>query len=462
MDLKSNPRFAGISPFEKKVWLSSPTMHGDEQRWVDEAIQTNWVSTVGANIDAVEEQMAAYVGCTYAVGLSCGTAALHLATKLAGEKLYGQPKPNEGTLQGHRVFCSDMTFDASINPVAYENGEAIFIDTEPDTWNMSPEALEKAFDLYPDVRLVVVAHLYGTPAKMEEIKAICDRHGALIVEDAAESLGASTFVSSGGPFAGTEAYKNAVQKHGFANVGGTEGVWLETGSLGDYCAISFNGNKIITGSAGGLFLTNSKEDAEKVRKWSTQSREASPWYQHEEIGYNYRMSNIVAGVIRGQIPCLDEHIAQKKAIYERYKEGLKDLPVTMNPIDSSRSKPNYWLSCLLINEEAMAPFIRGEREELWKHEPGKSSPGEILAAISALNAEGRPIWKPMHMQPIYRTNPFVTVEGNGRGRTNAYIKGSGIDVGADIFRRGLCLPSDNKMTPEQQDRIIEIIHRCFR
>ena len=433
-DFLSDPRFAGIEPFESKIWLSSPTMHGEEQKWVDEAIQTNWVSTVGPNINEVEKSIAEYVGCKYAVALSAGTASLHLATKLAGERLYGQAKPNEGTLQGHRVFCSDMTFDASINPVAYEDGEAVFIDTEYDTWNMCPKALEKAFELYPEVRLVIVAHLYGTPGKMEEIKEICDAHGALIVEDAAESLGAR--------------YK-------------LNGQWVETGTLGNYNAISFNGNKIITGSAGGMFLTDSLEDANKVRKWSTQSREDAPWYQHEEIGYNYRMSNIIAGVIRGQIPYLDEHIAQKRAIYERYEKGLSDLPVRMNPWDREKSEPNFWLSCCIIDEDAMAPMVRGEQDYLYKSESGKSSPQEILDAIAAFGAEGRPIWKPMHMQPIYRTNPFVTVEGNGRGRTNAYIKGSGIDVGADIFRRGLCLPSDNKMTPEQQDRIIEIIHRCF-
>ena len=434
MDILNDSRFAGIEKFKSKVWLSSPTMHGDEQRWVDEAIQTNWVSTVGANIDAVEKAMAEYVGVKYAVGLSCGTAALHLATKLAGEKLYGQARPNQGTLQGHRVFASDCTFDASINPIAYEDGEAVFIDTELDTWNMSPEALEKAFELYPDVRLVVIAHLYGTPGKMEELKAICDKHDALIVEDAAESLGAR--------------YK-------------LNGEWVETGTLGSYNCISFNGNKIVTGSAGGLFLTNSKEDADKVRKWSTQSREAAPWYQHEEIGYNYRMSNIIAGIVRGQIPYLDEHIAQKKAIWERYEKGLADLPVKMNPWDREKSEPNFWLSCCIIDEDAMAPMVRGEQDYLYKSESGKSSPQEILEAIAAFNAEGRPIWKPMHMQPIYRTHPFVTVQGNGRGRTNAYIKGSGIDVGADIFRRGLCLPSDNKMKPEEQDIIIDIIHRCF-
>ncbi len=357
-----------------------------------------------------------------------------MATKLAGEKLYGQARHDKGTLQGHRVFCSDMTFSASVNPVAYENGEPVFIDTDPGTWNMSPEALEKAFEIYPEVKLIVVVHLYGTPSRMEEIRRIADAHGALIVEDAAESLGAK--------------YK-------------MDGRWVKAGALGDYNCISFNGNKVITGSSGGMFLTDSEEDANKIRKWSTQSREAAPWYQHEEIGYNYRMSNIIAGIIRGQLPYLDEHVAQKKAIYDRYLAGLADLPIKMNPFDEESSQPNHWLSCMIIDEDAMTPQVRGEHDYLYSSVPGKSSPQEILDALAAFNAEGRPIWKPMHMQPIYRTNPFVTVEGNGRGRTNAYIKGSGVDVGADIFRRGLCLPSDNKMTPEQQDRIIEIIHRCF-
>ena len=434
IDIRTDPRFRGLEPFTARIWLSSPTMHGDEQRWVDEAIQTNWVSTVGRNIDEVEKTVADYVGCRYAVGLSAGTAALHMATKLAGERLYGQAKPNHGTLEGKRVFCSDVTFDASINPVAYEDGDAVFIDTEYDTWNMSPEALEKAFELYPDTKLIVLAHLYGTPGKMEEIRKIADRHDALIIEDAAESLGARYRLN---------------------------GQWTETGDLGDYNCISFNGNKIITGSAGGMFLTNSQEDANKVRKWSTQSREDAPWYQHEEIGYNYRMSNIIAGVIRGQIPYLNEHIEQKRAIYERYREGLKDLPVQMNPYDAERAEPNFWLSCMILNEDAMCPQVKGEKEALFIHLPGKSCPTEILEALAAFRADGRPIWKPMHMQPIYRTHAFITAEGNGRGRSNAYIRGTGTDIGADIFRRGLCLPSDNKMTPEQQDKIIEIIHRCF-
>ena len=424
-----------IKPLHSKLWLSSPTMHGSELVYMQEAFDTNWMSTVGKNIDKVEAQMAEYIGVKHAVALSAGTAALHLATKLAGEKVYGQAKPSMGTLDKHPVLCSDLTFDASINPVAYEDGEAVFIDTEADTWNMDPAALEKAFEIYPEAKIVVVAHLYGTPGKIEEIKRLCNKHGALIVEDAAESLGAKYLLN---------------------------GEWRETGALGNYNCISFNGNKIITGSSGGMFLTDSKEDADKVRKWSTQSRENAPWYQHEEIGYNYRMSNVIAGVVRGQIQYLAEHIDQKRAIYERYKDGLKDLPVHMNPYDAEKSVPNFWLSCMIIDEDAMCEQVRDDQKALYRPETGKSCPTEILETLAKFNAEGRPIWKPMHMQPIYRNHPFITVEGNGRGRTNAYIKGSGIDVGADIFARGLCLPSDNKMTPEQQDTVIDIIHRCFR
>ena len=424
-----------MKPFEKRIYLSSPTMHGDEARYMMEAYETNWMSTVGKNINEIETQVAEFTGVKHAVALSAGTAALHLAVKLAGEKLYGRARPDEGTLRSRKVLCSDVTFDASVNPVAYEDGEAVFIDTEYDTWNMDPEALEKAFQIYPEAKLVVLAHLYGTPGKIEELKAVCARHGAVIVEDAAESLGA---------------------KYLF------HGEWKETGAFGDYNCISFNGNKIITGSSGGMFLTNSREDAEKVRKWSTQSLEAAPWYEHEEIGYNYRMSNVIAGVVRGQLPYLQEHIDRKRAVYERYKEGLKDLPVRMNPYDAEKSVPNFWLSCMIIDEDAMCKQVRDDRKVLYIPETGKSCPTEILEAIASLNAEGRPIWKPMHMQPIYRMNPFITVEGNGRGRTNAYLKGSGIDVGADLFRRGLCLPSDNKITEEQQDKIIEIIHMCFQ
>ena len=425
---------SNLRPFEKKAWLSTPTMHGDELKYMTEAYTTNWMSTIGKNLNEIEAHIAELIGVKYAVALSAGTAALHLATKLAGEKLYGQALPNTGTLAGHTVFCYDVTFDASINPVAYEDGNAVFIDTEYDTWNMDPVALEKAFEFYPDTCLIVVAHLYGTPGKMEEIRAIAAAHNALIVEDAAESLGAKVLLN---------------------------GKWTETGALGDYNCISFNGNKIITGSAGGMFLTDSKEDAEKVRKWSTQSREAAPWYQHEEIGYNYRMSNVIAGVVRGQLPYLAEHIAQKKAIYDRYSEGLSGLPVHMNPYDTEKSIPNFWLSCMILDEEAMCPQVRDDKVALFTPQPGKSCPTEILQTLASFNAEGRPIWKPMHMQPIYRSHPFITADGNGRARTNAYIAGSGSDVGMDLFRRGLCLPSDNKMTPEDQDKIIELIKSCF-
>lgn len=404
--------------FESKVWLSSPTMYDDSMKYVMEAYETNWMSTVGKNIDEVEAMVCEKVGCGHSVALSAGTSALHLAVKLAGVK------------PGQKVFCSDMTFSATVNPITYEGGIPVFIDTEYDTWNMDPVALEKAFELYPDVKVVVVAHLYGTPGKIDEIKAICEKHGAVIIEDAAESLGAT--------------YKG-----------------VQAGTFGDYNAISFNGNKIITGTSGGMLLTDDEAAADKARKWSTQARENAPWYQHEEVGYNYRMSNVIAGVVRGQLPHLEDHIAQKKAIYERYRDGFKGLPVSMNPIDFENSEPNYWLSCMILDKDAMCKQVRGEQDALYVPEHGKSCPTEILDAIASINAEGRPIWKPMHMQPIYRMNPFVVRDGNGRARTNAYISGGSSDVGMDIFSRGLCLPSDNKMTVEQQDRIIEVIKSCF-
>lgn len=404
--------------FEPKVWLSSPTMYEDSMKYVMEAYETNWMSTVGLNINEIEHMVCEKVGCKEAVALSAGTASLHMAAKLAGIR------------PGEKIFSSDMTFDATINPMVYEGAEPVFIDTEYETWNMDPVALKKAFEIYPDVKVVVLAHLYGTPGKIDEIREICDEHKAIIIEDAAESFGAT--------------YKGK-----------------QTGTFGKYNCISFNGNKIITGSAGGMLLTDSKEAADKVRKWSTQARENAPWYQHEELGYNYRMSNVIAGVVRGQIPHLEEHIAQKKIIYERYKEGLKGLPIKMNPYNAENSEPNFWLSCLIIDKEAMCRQVRSDKEALYISEHGKSCPTEILEAMTMVNAEGRPIWKPMHMQPIYRMNPFVTREGNGRAKSNAYIDEDCLDVGMDIFERGLCLPSDNKMTKEQQDIVIEIIKKCF-
>ncbi|HFI0782907.1 TPA: DegT/DnrJ/EryC1/StrS family aminotransferase [Streptococcus suis] len=407
-----------VVPFEKKVWLASPTMHGEELKFMKEAYDTNWMTTAGSNINALEEQIKDYTKSENVVALSSGTSALHLAMKLAGIK------------KGDFVFCSDVTFSATVNPVTYEGGIPIFIDSEYETWNMDPKALEKAFELYPNVKVVVLVHLYGVPAKIDEIKSICDKHGAILIEDAAESLGAT--------------YKHQ-----------------QTGTFGHYSVISFNGNKIITGSSGGALLTPELNAANKVRKWSTQAREQASWYQHEEIGYNYRMSNVIAGVARGQMPYLDEHIKQKKAIYDRYREGLKDLPIQMNPFDKNNSVPNYWLSCMTILPEAMAKQVRSDSDVLYTSERGKSTPSEILDALNSINAEGRPIWKPMHSQPIFRMNPFITKNGDGRAQTNAYINSNFSIVGTDIFERGLCLPSDNKMTVEEQNAIINTIRACF-
>ena len=414
---------------ESKIWLASPTMHGEELKYMVEAYETNWMSTVGANINEVERIAAESAQMKYAVGLSCCTAALHIAVRHAGETLYGKPPISHGAMEGKRVFCSDMTFDATLNPVVYEGGIPVFIDTEEDSWNMDPVALEKAFEMYPDVKLVVSAELYGFPGRMDKIKEICEKHGALLIEDAAEAMGAT--------------------------IDGRQ-----CGSFGDYSAVSYNGNKIITGSAGGCLLTNDLEMANKARKWATQARENAPWYQHEEVGYNYRMSNVVAGVVRGQYPYLEEHIAKKKAIYERYREAFKDLPVQMNPIVEG-TEPNYWLSALIIDEEAMCPQVRDDSKALYLKQPGKTCPTEILEKLAARNAEGRPIWKPMHMQPMYRMHEFVTRDGTGRCRTNAYIPGGCKDVGADIFDRGLCLPSDIKMTEQEQERVIETVRKCF-
>lgn len=421
MKEQTKAKIGDIQPFEKRVWLSSPTLHGEELEYIAEAYNTNWFSTAGANVEAVERLMCEKVGCGHAVALSSGTAAMHLAVRLAGVK------------KGDRVFCSDMTFVATANPIRYEGCEPIFIDTEYETWNMDPVALEKAFELYPDVKTVVAVHLYGTPGKVDEIKAICKRHNAVLIEDAAESFGAS--------------YKG-----------------IQTGSIGDYNVISFNGNKIITGSAGGVLLTDDGAAAARIRKWSTQAREAAPWYQHEELGYNYRMSNVIAGVVRGQYLHLEEHIAGKRAIYERYKEGFKGLPVSMNPFDGINSEPNFWLSCLLIEPDAMCRQERGELTASYVSENGKSCPTEILETLAMFNAEGRPIWRPMHMQPMYSANPFVTREGllnAGEGSSAVGRDGKPLDVGRDIFNRGVCLPSDNKMTAEQQDIVIKLVAGCF-
>ena len=376
-----------FTAFKEKVWLASPTIHAEEQRFVQEAFDTNWVSTVGENLEELEQAVASYTGSPYAVALSSGTAALHLAVKLAGVR------------QGDRVFCSDMTFAATVNPVTYEGGVPIFIDSEYDTWNMDPAALGKAFDKYPNTKTVVMANLYGTPAKLDEIQDICNRYGAILIEDAAESLGAT--------FRGRQ-----------------------TGTFGKYNIVSFNGNKIITTSGGGMLLTSQKEAAEKARFWATQARENAPWYQHKEIGYNYRLSNILAGIGRGQILYLEEHKALKREIYKRYKKGLEHLPVQMNPY-LSWSEPNFWLSCLLIEKGCLV------------------TPEAIRSKLEKYQVEARPIWKPMHLQPVYEGQEFIT-------------QTEGKEVSTDIFTRGLCLPSDIKMTKEVQDIVIEIIKSCFR
>ena len=370
---------------KERIWLSSPTMHGEEMGFVQEAFDKNWVAPLGFNVDGFEQELAAYVGVRHAAALTAGTAALHLAVKLAGVK------------RGDIVLCSDMTFAATVNPVSYEGGVQVFVDGERDTWNMDPKALELALKKYgKQVKAVMVAHLYGTPAKIDEIRALCEQYNVTLIEDAAESLGAT--------------YKGK-----------------QTGTFGKYSVVSFNGNKIITTSGGGMLLSDEEEAIKKARFWATQAREPAPWYEHKEIGYNYRMSNIVAGIGRGQLLHLDEHRALKKAIYQRYEQGLKGLPLSMNPY-LPQSEPNFWLSCLLVDKDC------------------KVDPMYIMEQLAKENVESRPIWKPMHLQPVFAGHDFVSAEG---------------DVGADIFARGLCLPSDIKMTQEQQARVIELIRKCF-
>lgn len=373
---------------ENKIWLSSPTMHGDEQKFVKEAFDTNWVAPLGKNVTEFENEIARYVGCKAAAAMTAGTHALHLAVKLAGVK------------KGDIVLCSDLTFAATVNPVTYENGTQVFIDSEYETWNMDPVALEKALKKYDGkVKAVIVANLYGTPAKLDEIVSLCEKYNVVLIEDAAESLAAT--------------YKGK-----------------QTGTFGKYNAISFNGNKIITSSGGGMFLSDDEEAVQKVRFYSTQARDAAPWYQHSHIGYNYRMSNVVAGIGRGQLLHLDEHKAIKTRIYRMYEEAFSDLPVKMNPY-LEYSEPNFWLSCLTINEEAME----------------KVNPEKIRVTLEKENIESRPIWKPMHMQPVFEGYDFISADGK--------------DVGADIFERGICLPSDIKMTEEEQRLVIDIIKGLF-
>lgn len=373
----------------KRIYLSSPTMHGDEQFFIKEAFDTNWVAPLGHNVDEFEKEMAAFVGCKYAAALTAGTAALHLAIKLAFRELGG---PCE-------VLCSDMTFSATVNPVSYENGTQVFVESERETWNMDPQALEEAFKKHPNAKVVLVANLYGTPAKLDEIAFVAAKHNAILIEDAAESLGAK---SQG----------------------------RMTGTFGKYNAISFNGNKIITTSGGGMLLSDDEEAIAKARFWATQARDPAPWYQHSEIGYNYRMSNIIAGIGRGQAPHIEEHRQKKEWIYNYYKEALKDLPVEMNPYRPGDT-PNFWLSCLTINKDAFE---------------GGITPAKIQDRLATENIESRPIWKPMHMQPVYENRDFVTLAD---------------PVGEDVFARGLCLPSDIKNTEEDMELIVKTIKAVF-
>lgn len=370
----------------KRIYLSSPTMHGLEMKYIQEAFDTNWVAPLGKNVDEFEKEMAAYVGVKHAAALVSGTSALHLAVKLCGVK------------PGDVVICSDLTFSATVNPVSYEGGIQVFVDSEYDTWNMDPRALEIALKKYPHAKAVIVANLYGTPAKLDEIKVICDHYNVPLIEDAAESLGAT--------------YKGQ-----------------QTGTFGKYAALSFNGNKIITTSGGGMFLSDDEAAVKKVRFWATQSRDPAPHYQHSEIGYNYRMSNIVAGIGRGQLVYLNEHIQKKQQIYETYKQAFKDLPIQMNP-HLADSEPNHWLSCMLFNKDCSV------------------TPTIIRETLEKENMESRPIWKPMHLQPVFEHNEFITLDEH-------------TDVGGDVFSRGLCLPSDVKITEEEQARVIETIIGCF-
>ena len=373
-----------------RLFLSTATMHEEEMQFIKEAFEKNWIAPLGFNCDNFEVEMAQYLSDGTNLNCNClslnsGTSALHLAIKLAGVK------------RGDVVLCSDMTFAATVNPVSYEGGVQVYVDSERETWNMDPVALEKAFQKYPNAKVVMLAHLYGTPAKMDEIIEICKKHNAVLIEDAAEALSAT--------------YKGR-----------------QCGTFGKYSVLSFNGNKIITTSGGGMLITEQKEARDKAFFWATQSREPFPWYEHKEIGYNYRMSNVVAGIGRGQLMHLEEHKARKKEIYQRYKHGFEGLPLTMNPYLSD-TDPNFWLSCILLNEDA------------------RITPNEIMQRLNEQNIESRPLWKPMHMQPVFKDNDFITANEQA--------------VNEDLFSRGLCLPSDIKMTAKQQDEVIEIIKNLF-
>ncbi len=389
---------------KKRIFLSCPTMHGEEQQFIKEAFDTNWVAPLGPNVNAFEKELAEHVGIPYASALSAGTAAIHLALKIIGV----QP--------GDIVFSTDLTFAATCNPITYEKAIPVFVDSEEDTWNMSPVALRKAFEKYPNPKAVVIAHLYGTPAKMDEIMAICREHNVPVIEDAAEALGSTL--------------------HG-----------QHAGTFGDIGIYSFNGNKIITTSGGGMLVSHKEEDTKKATLLATQARDNTSHYQHTQIGFNYRMSNIVAGIGRGQLLHLDEHVALKRAIYEQYKEAFADIEeITMNPMNPE-GEANCWLSCMTLAKGC------------------KVSPNQIMEALAAENIESRPIWKPMHLQPVYADCDFFTEDGLCTAEKDCSVGVGDIvnpdSVGADIFNRGMCLPSDIKNTPEDMEKIIGIVRSFF-
>ncbi len=373
---------------KKRIYLSCPTMHGEEQRFVQEAFDTNWVAPLGPNVTKFEEEMAAYTGSGYAAALSAGTAAIHLAIKLLGIK------------QDDVVFVSSLTFSATCNPICYEKAKPVFIDSEPDTWNMSPKALRKAFEKYPNPKAVILVHLYGTPAKLDEIMEICAEHNVPLIEDAAESLGST--------------YKGKM-----------------TGTFGRIGIYSFNGNKIITTSGGGMMVSKEEALTKEATNLATQARDVARHYQHSKIGYNYRMSNVVAGIGRGQLLHMDEHKRLKNEIYKQYTQAFADIEeISMNPMNPD-GDANNWLSCVLLKEGC------------------KVTPNDIMDALDAENIESRPIWKPMNLQPVFADCDFFNHNDEG------------ISVGEDIFNRGVCMPSDIKNTPEDMELIIQTVRKLF-
>ena len=375
---------------KKRILLASPHMsdEGYEQQYIKEAFDTNWIAPWGENVNKFEEEIAKYIGAKTGAALSAGTAAIHMGLKALEVQ------------QGDIVFCSSLTFSATCNPIIYQNARPVFIDSEYETWNMDPLALEKAFEKYPNPKAVIVVHLYGTPAKMDEIIKICKKHNVPLIEDAAESLGS---IYNG----------------------------QQTGTFGEYGVFSFNGNKIITTSGGGMLVSNNEDGIKKVRFWATQSKEPVRHYEHKEIGYNYRMSNICAGIGRGQLKVLDKRIEKKTEIYNKYKNELEKVKeIKMQPIPKN-TKPNHWLSVMTIDKDS------------------KVKPLNIMETLEKENIDSRPVWKPMHLQPVFKEYDFITA------------KNDGTSVSEDLFNRGVCLPSDTKMTEEEQERVIDIIKKCF-